>query len=52
MADITKLAEDVMEYSKEKQNWIVLQLHSSLSIAEQDKVRIFDVVMPEILIIQ
>lgn len=38
IADITRLAEDVIEYNKEKQNWIVLPLHSSLSIAEQDRV--------------
>lgn len=38
IAEITKLSEDIIEYSKEKKNWIVLQLHSSLSLAEQDKV--------------
>lgn len=41
IADITTLSEAIIEYSREHQNWIVLQLHSSLSIAEQDKVHYF-----------
>lgn len=37
-SEISTLAEAVTEYSQIKRNWIVLQLHSSLSLEEQDKV--------------
>ncbi|XP_018328035.2 probable ATP-dependent RNA helicase DHX34 [Agrilus planipennis] len=37
-AEISALADAVTEYSKFKKNWIVLQLHSTLSLEEQDKV--------------
>lgn len=40
-SEISYLAEAVKEYSEEKKNWIVLMLHSSLSLEEQDKV--FDI---------
>ncbi|CAH1184516.1 unnamed protein product [Phyllotreta striolata] len=37
-SEISALAEAVTEYSQFKKNWIVLPLHSSLSLEEQDKV--------------
>lgn len=37
-SEISTLADAVNEYSQYKQNWIVLPLHSSLSLEEQDKV--------------
>lgn len=37
-AEISKLADAVTEYAEIRKNWIVLPLHSSLSIEEQDKV--------------
>ncbi|EFA04971.1 probable ATP-dependent RNA helicase DHX34 [Tribolium castaneum] len=37
-SEISTLADAVSEYSQVKKNWIVLQLHSSLSLEEQDKV--------------
>lgn len=37
-AEISALADAVMQYSELKKNWIVLQLHSTLSLEEQDKV--------------
>jgi HrpA-like RNA helicase len=37
-SEISTLADAVTEYSQYKKNWIVLQLHSSLSLEEQDKV--------------
>lgn len=39
-SEISALADAVMEYSRYKNNWIVLPLHSSLSLEEQDKVHI------------
>ncbi|KAG7203421.1 hypothetical protein KM043_013488 [Ampulex compressa] len=38
MSEITAVVDAAKEYSLKKNNWIVLPLHSSLSIAEQDKV--------------
>lgn len=38
MNEITTVVDAAKEYSKKKNNWIVLPLHSTLSIAEQDKV--------------
>lgn len=38
MSEITAVVEATKEYSLQKQNWIILQLHSTLSISEQDKV--------------
>ncbi|KAJ3652749.1 hypothetical protein Zmor_018686 [Zophobas morio] len=37
-SEISTLADAVADYSQFKKNWIVLQLHSSLSLEEQDKV--------------
>ncbi|XP_060533049.1 probable ATP-dependent RNA helicase DHX34 isoform X1 [Cylas formicarius] len=37
-SEISTLADAVNEYSQYKKNWIVLPLHSSLSLEEQDKV--------------
>lgn len=37
-SEISTLASAVNEYAERKRNWIVLQLHSSLSLEEQDKV--------------
>ncbi|XP_043483422.1 probable ATP-dependent RNA helicase DHX34 [Leptopilina heterotoma] len=38
MSEITAVVEATKEYSLQKQNWIILPLHSTLSISEQDKV--------------
>ncbi|XP_058801679.1 probable ATP-dependent RNA helicase DHX34 [Phymastichus coffea] len=38
MSEITAVVEAAKEYSKKDNNWIVLPLHSTLSIADQDKV--------------
>lgn len=37
-SEISALTDAVTEYSQIKQNWIVLPLHSSLSLEDQDKV--------------
>lgn len=37
-SEISTLADAVTEYSQYKNNWIVLPLHSTLSLEEQDKV--------------
>lgn len=36
--EITAVVDAAKEYSVKKNNWIVLPLHSTLSITEQDKV--------------
>lgn len=36
--EITAVVDAAKEYSIKKNNWIVLPLHSTLSIVEQDKV--------------
>ena len=38
MSDIQRIYEAAKEYAAETKRWIILQLHSSLSIEEQDKV--------------
>ncbi|XP_014214500.1 probable ATP-dependent RNA helicase DHX34 [Copidosoma floridanum] len=38
MSEITAVVDAAKEYSKKDNNWIILPLHSTLSIAEQDKV--------------
>ena len=38
LQEIETVAEAVREYALQNQRWIVLPLHSALSIAEQDKV--------------
>ncbi|KAL0277553.1 UNVERIFIED_CONTAM: hypothetical protein PYX00_004798 [Menopon gallinae] len=38
MAEIMCLADAIGEYKKKSPNWIVLPLHSSLALADQDKV--------------
>ncbi|XP_066993061.2 probable ATP-dependent RNA helicase DHX34 isoform X2 [Anabrus simplex] len=38
MSEISTIVEAVQEYNKNSQNWVVLPLHSTLSLAEQDKV--------------
>lgn len=38
MNEITAVEEVTREYATQNQRWIILPLHSSLSIAEQDKV--------------
>lgn len=38
MSEITAVVDAAKEYSKKDNNWIVIPLHSTLSIAEQDKV--------------
>uniref|UniRef100_A0AAR5QK14 RNA helicase n=1 Tax=Dendroctonus ponderosae TaxID=77166 RepID=A0AAR5QK14_DENPD len=37
-SEISTLADAITEYSQMKKNWIVLPLHSSLSLEDQDKV--------------
>lgn len=39
--EITTIIDAAKEYADKKNNWIILPLHSSLSIADQDKVRTF-----------
>ncbi|CAG0919646.1 unnamed protein product [Notodromas monacha] len=41
MAEITAIADAAKEYAQKTNRWIILQLHSSLSIEEQD--RAFDI---------
>lgn len=41
ISEITAVVDAAKEYSIKKNNWIVLPLHSTLSIAEQDKVQPF-----------
>lgn len=36
--EITSVVDAAMEYNKDKNTWIILPLHSSLSISDQDKV--------------
>jgi ATP-dependent RNA helicase DHX34 len=36
--EIETVVEAAKEYTDKKNNWIILPLHSSLSIADQDKV--------------
>ncbi|XP_001604407.2 probable ATP-dependent RNA helicase DHX34 isoform X1 [Nasonia vitripennis] len=38
ISEITAVVEAAKEYSQKENNWIVLPLHSTLSIADQDKV--------------
>ncbi|KAL7295806.1 hypothetical protein TKK_0010856 [Trichogramma kaykai] len=38
MSEITAVVDAAKEYCKKENNWIVLPLHSTLSIADQDKV--------------
>ncbi|KAK0083179.1 hypothetical protein PV325_009214 [Microctonus aethiopoides] len=38
MSEITAVVDAAKEYAQKKNNWIILALHSTLSIAEQDKV--------------
>lgn len=41
MSEITAVVDAAKEYSEKKNNWIVLPLHSTLAISEQDKVNVF-----------
>jgi HrpA-like RNA helicase len=41
MAEIQGVMEAAQSYGQENQRWIVLPLHSALSLEEQDKVRHF-----------
>lgn len=38
LSEITSIADAAKEYAEKSNNWIILPLHSSLSIADQDKV--------------
>lgn len=38
LTEITTVVEAATEYAEKNKNWIILSLHSSLSIADQDKV--------------
>ncbi|XP_030753953.1 probable ATP-dependent RNA helicase DHX34 [Sitophilus oryzae] len=37
-SEISTLADAIIDYSEHKKNWIVLPLHSSLSLEDQDKI--------------
>ena len=39
MSEIMSVAEAAKAYSQKTKRWIILLLHSTLSVAEQDKVR-------------
>ncbi len=39
MNEIATLVDEVKTYATQSQRWIVLPLHSALSIEEQDRVR-------------
>ena len=41
MNEIASVVEAAKEYALKTKRWIVLPLHSTLSIDEQDKVRLF-----------
>ena len=43
MSDIQRIFEAAKEYGNETKRWIILQLHSSLGMDEQDKVTLFSV---------
>lgn len=45
MAEIQGVMEAAQTYAQETQRWIVLPLHSALSLEEQDKVSYFLVVI-------
>lgn len=38
MSEINTVVDAAKEYSQKKNNWIILPLHSTLAISEQDKV--------------
>jgi HrpA-like RNA helicase len=40
MSEISAVVDAAEEYAQQTQKWIVLPLHSALSIEEQDKVNI------------
>lgn len=39
MSEISTVVDAAKEYSQKKNNWIILPLHSTLAISEQDKVQ-------------
>lgn len=41
MSEITTVVDAATQYTEKTQGWIILPLHSSLAIADQDKVDIF-----------
>lgn len=45
MGEIETVAMVAREYAEKTQRWIVLMLHSTLSIAEQDKVHMFSIIV-------
>jgi hypothetical protein len=40
MSEISAVVDAAEEYAQQTQSWIILALHSALSIEEQDKVNI------------
>ena len=44
MSEIEAIVEAANEYAQKTKRWIILPLHSSLSIEDQDKVKIIIVV--------
>jgi hypothetical protein len=45
ISEITAVVDAAKEYNMKKNNWIVLSLHSTLSITEQDKVYFFYIII-------
>ena len=41
MSEITAVVNAAKEYAQQSRRWIILPLHSSLSVEEQDKVELF-----------
>lgn len=42
MTEISTVVEAAKLYAQETQGWIILALHSTLSLADQDKVKIIN----------
>lgn len=41
MSEISAVVSAAKEYAQQSRRWIILPLHSSLSVEEQDKVELF-----------
>ena len=41
MSEISAVVNAAKEYAQQSRRWIILPLHSSLSVEEQDKVELF-----------
>lgn len=51
MSEITAVVDAAKEYSQKKNNWIILALHSTLAISEQDKVKFLHVCFKKFMFI-